>query len=231
MVNSQNSLVSVEKTIEDIIDYRRNESQYDINSAEITNSCRYAYSAPSATINDLRIERIPPHSNLWISDYELNNQSLDIDVGPTDSEITVVRIKREGLQFKAERSNWDMHDEAIPGDGTHLGESPSLVNLVTLVPRQSDNSTIRVRDEYLVPLSSWDPSDNPHEFQDIQSTMEANCTLLKTRISRKAVSDQECNSKKRIIKPHKSDSFARRIIKFFRSRLGKSKTLPSEGRE
>lgn len=181
MVKSASSTVSTDTTVEDIIETRKSEGQYDVYT-QVTNFCRYAYSAPSANVNDLRIER--NHCNLWMSDGELNNHHFDVNslnVGPTDSEITVVRVKREGLQFKADRNNWDMHDDAIPGDGTHLGESPSLVNLVTLVTGQSQNGPVICRDEYLVPLSSWDPSDNPHEFQqDIQSTMEADCPVLTT---------------------------------------------------
>lgn len=240
MVKSESSFVSVSTTIEDVIEARRNEGQFDVCTQVTNTSCRYAYSAPSATINDLRIER--NSCNLWMSDGEINNHVFDVNtlnVGATDSEITVVRVKREGLQFKTARNNWDMHDDAIPGDGTHLGESPSLVNLVTLVTGHSENelnSSVTRRDEYLVPLSSWDPSDHPHEFQDIQSTMEADCPVLKTTISRCNVSDEECNTELQVIKaPVKenrgTNNLAKRIARFFRLRLGRSKTLPSDGQE
>lgn len=233
MVKSQNS-------IEQIINSEKTDGQLD-EYTQVTNTCRYAYSAPSATINDLRVDRTP-YCNMWMSDGELNNNhSFDVNclnVGATDSEITVVRVKREGLQFKSSRNNWDMHDDAIPGDGTHLGESPSLVNLVTLVRGQSEsmlNSPVIRGVEYLVPLSSWDPSDNPHGYQDIQSTMEAECPVLKTTISRREVSDEECNTELQVIKApiteNRSGGLAKKIARFFRLRWGRPKTLPSEGHE
>lgn len=239
MVESENSFHSADTTIEDIIDARKNLGQYDV-CTQVTNTCRYAYSAPSATINDLRIERNP--CNMWMSDGELNNHAFDantLNIGTTDSEITVVRVKREGLQFKSCRNNWDMHDEAIPGDGTHLGESPSLVNLVTLVAGQSEtvlHSSTNQRDEYLVPLSSWDPSDNPHEFQDIQSTIEAECPVMKTVVSRREVSDEGCNTELQIIKaPDKvikrGNGLRKRIARFFRLRFRRLKTLPCQESE
>lgn len=239
MVKSESSFSSPDATIEDIIDSRKQSGQYDV-CTQVTNTCRYAYSAPSATINDLRIERNP--ANMWMSDGELTSHPFDantLNIGATDSEITVVRVKREGLQFKSCTNNWDLHDEAIPGDGTHLGESPSLVNLVTLVAGQSEtelHSVINERDEYLVPLSSWDPSDNPHEFQDIHSTMEAECPVMKTTISRKEMSDGECNTELQIIKApdkqsKKGNTFVKRITKFFRLRFSRSKTLPCQESE
>lgn len=239
MVKLKGCTISTDTNIEDIIETRRNEGQYNIYTQAPNNACRYAYSAPSATINDLRIERNP--CNLWMSDGELNNHNFDfntLNIGPTDSEITVVRIKREGLQFKPCRNNWDMHDDAIPGDGTHLAESPSLVNLVTLVTGQSQDelhSSVVCRDEeYLVPLSSWDPNDRPHNFQNIQSTMEVDCFDFK-ETSHRAVSDEECNTELQVIKApvkqNKSNNLAKRIVRFFRLRLGRSKTLPSQGQE
>lgn len=167
-----------DKQIEDVINARKKAGQYNVclQSNTIT-ACRHAYSAPSAGITGDK--NVHLDDTVWMSDGELNNFPFNRDtfnIGPTDSEITVVRVKREGLQFKMSQNNWDLHDEAIPGDGTHLGESPSLVNLVTLV-RQSTTSTCE-RNEYLVPLSSWDPCDKPQEFLGIQSGVEADCTTF-----------------------------------------------------
>lgn len=164
-----------DKQIEDVINARKKAGQYDVCLQSNTITCRHAYSAPSAGISGNK--SIHLDDTVWMSDGELNNYPFNRDtfnIGPTDSEITVVRVKREGLQFKMSQNNWDLHDEAIPGDGTHLGESPSLVNLVTLVG-QSTTSTSE-RNEYLVPLSSWDPCDKPQEYLGIQSAVEADCT-------------------------------------------------------
>lgn len=169
--------------IEDVIEVRKRNGDYDVRTyINNTVSCRYAYSAPLASIGRWHFDI----TNICKSERELNKHLFDtncFNIGPTDSEVTVVRVKREGLQFKQCQNNWNMHDDAIPGDGTHLGDSPSLVNLVTLVAGYSEQSLIASSvcetNEYLVPLSSWDPCDNPHQFQDIQSTIEADSPTVK----------------------------------------------------
>lgn len=118
---------------------------------------------------------IPDESAMWNTEGDLNSDrdSNVINIGPTDSEITVVRVKRESLQMKESENNWDMHDKAIPGDGTHLGESPSLVNLVTLVNSSKEslnaNNSAGQNVEYMVPLSSWDPLDETPEILNVES--------------------------------------------------------------
>lgn len=170
-----------DKQIEDVIDARKKAGEYDIISLQPNiNTCRYAYSAPATGIIDY--ENVHHDDTVWMSSGEMNNnyffnRDTFNNIGPTDSEITVVRVKREGLQFKISQNNWDMHDEAIPGDGTHLGESPSLVNLVTLVRQSASTSTVD-RSEYLVPLSSWDPCDKPRELASIESRLEADCSAI-----------------------------------------------------
>lgn len=177
MVESEMQLsFEYDKQIEDVINARKKAGQYDVCLQSNTIACRHTFSAPSAGISGNKSVYLD--DTVWMSDGDLNNYPFNketFNIGPTDSEITVVRVKREGLQFKLTMSqnNWDLHDEAIPGDGTHLGESPSLVNLVTLVG-QSTTSTSE-RNEYLVPLSSWDPCDKPQEFLGIQSAVEADC--------------------------------------------------------
>lgn len=183
MTDSNIGAKNADKQIEDVIDARKKKGQYDVcTQSQNTITCRFAYSAPSASVTDERTVRFD--EPLWMKDGELNNCSVDsnvaLNIGPTDSEITVVRVKREGMQFKLNHiNNWDMHDEAIPGDGTHLGESPSMVNLVTLVRHslQSIHPSTYEGNEYLVPLSSWDPSDKPHDLPIIYSDIEANPTV------------------------------------------------------
>ncbi|KAF5269293.1 hypothetical protein FQR65_LT02594 [Abscondita terminalis] len=84
-------------------------------------------------------------------------------IEPTDSEVTVVRVKQKSLQFKNTENKWNLNDKSIPGDGTHLPESPSLVNLVTFVDERSVPSD--ECQEYFIPLSSWELS-NRHDFDD-----------------------------------------------------------------
>ncbi|KAG5900699.1 hypothetical protein JTB14_038217 [Gonioctena quinquepunctata] len=137
------------KQIEDIIDSRKLLGQYNVNKQNNGVNYRYAYSNSTRGTGE--------NSNRYISfeDMVLNEgDSLNnTAIKQTDSEITVMRVKCSDLALKRRKSKWDMHDIAIPGDGSHLGESPSLVNLVTLV---GDNILFE-EEEYLVPLSSWDP--------------------------------------------------------------------------
>ncbi|KAJ8933653.1 hypothetical protein NQ318_019298 [Aromia moschata] len=87
----------------------------------------------------------------------------------TDSEITVVRVKCRKRPAKGRQSKWDMNDIAIPGDGCHLSDSPSMVNLVTLV----GYSVPCEGEEYLVPLSSWEPY-LKQEHSDLKCLSESN---------------------------------------------------------
>ncbi|KAI4466473.1 phosphatidylinositol-glycan biosynthesis class w protein [Holotrichia oblita] len=161
------------KQIEDIIDARKRNGEYNFlfNRHKCSNSqstYRYAYSTPRGYLEDKLM--VPDESAMWNIEGDLNSDRDGnvISIGPTDSEITVVRVKRESSQLKESENNWDMHDKAIPGDGTHLGESPSLVNLVTLVHSSKESlitsNTSGENVEYMVPLSSWDPLDETLEI-------------------------------------------------------------------
>lgn len=131
--------------------------------------CRYVYSAPSRFIED----RLPDCGSCN-SEGDVNNDLIMANVGQTDSEITVLRVRMESAHLKSRENNWTMKEDAIPGDGSHLGSSPSLVNLATFMVHnkslKSDNFC--EGDEYLVPLSSWDPDDKPHDLQ-LESTEES----------------------------------------------------------
>lgn len=144
------------KDIEDIIDSRKLLGQYNV---QPTVHGRYAYSQPSHLSENMdRYE-----DALMLNEGDCINSS---NIKKTDSEITLVRVKISESTLKRRRSKWDMHDIAIPGDGSHLAESPSLVNLVTLVgdiiPCEGE--------EYLVPISSWDPYFKAEEFNNRSQT-------------------------------------------------------------
>ncbi|XP_071052701.1 uncharacterized protein [Onthophagus taurus] len=152
------------KYIEDIIDARKKNGEYNIHSnlskgPNAQGTARYAYSTPRGMLDERNF--IPDETRLNIEGDITDRDNNYISIGPTDSEITVVRVKRESSQLKAFENNWDMHDKAIPGDGRHLGESPSLVNLVTLVKSSKQclhPTKSKEQVEYLVPLSSWEPN-------------------------------------------------------------------------
>lgn len=138
------------KQIEDIIDARKRLGQYNV----------YKHG------NALNIKR--GFCSTFQNPTDVNRTVVKFDetslvptpgnIRHTDSEITIVRIKCRGSSGarKSHKPNkWNlMNDIAVPGDGTHLAESPSMVNLATLV---SQNFQCEGDDEYLVPLSSWDP--------------------------------------------------------------------------
>lgn len=178
----KNGIALENKQIEDVIDARKRNGEYNFlfNRGRYSNpqsTGRYAYSAPTAHLEDKLM--IPDESAMW--NVEGDRDGNFISIGPTDSEITVVRVKRESLQLKESENKWDMHDRAIPGDGTHLGESPSLVNLVTLVESSkesfSTNNNTDENMEYMVPLSSWDPLDETPEILDIDSDVSRSISV------------------------------------------------------
>lgn len=109
--------------IEDVIDARKKLGHYNVHQHPIARNNRCFH--PMSTIPDRNLE-----------------------IRFTESEITVLRVSALfGSKLIAER------DMTVPGDGTHLGENPSMVNLATLVSRSIQSEG---EEEYLVPLSSWD---------------------------------------------------------------------------
>lgn len=149
------------KQIEDIIDARKRLGQYNVYKHTNPLNLRSVYSNFQ---NPQEINRTVvkfDEASLVSTDKEAQGVEVE-NVRHTDSEITIVRMKRTGAVFKRKLNKWNMNDIAIPGDGTHLGESPSMVNLVTLV---AQNFQCEGDDEYLVPLSSWDPFTRNEDFQ------------------------------------------------------------------
>ena len=92
-------------------------------------------------------------SAVWSHKDDLDSNGDETD--QTESEVTVVKCKK----LKLETGNLE------PGDGTHMSDNPSLVNLVTLVNPSENSATngdCREHEEYFVPLSSWDPPENEY---------------------------------------------------------------------
>ncbi|XP_023023509.2 uncharacterized protein isoform X2 [Leptinotarsa decemlineata] len=207
------------KQIEDIIDSRKSLGQYNVNKQNNGINYRYAYSNSSSTSDSNRYIRFEENVVLNEGD-SLNNSNIK----QTDSEITVMRVKCNDSSFKRRKSKWDMHDIAIPGDGSHLGESPSLVNLVTLV----GDSIPFEGEEYLVPLSSWDPYVKSEDFStDVKYCSDSK--LNEAEFSSKKINSrsEQCQ-----LKGNESDliqrrgSWAGRISKFIRKHCTKTRTLP-----
>lgn len=194
------------KQIEDIIDSKKLLGLYNIPKHNSSLSFR-----SPGTSRCLGLEE-----SLFANEGDfLNNFS----VKHTDSEITVVRVKCQELPLKIHRSNkWDMHDIAVPGDGTHLAESPSLVNLVTLV----GNNRPFEGEEYLVPLSSWEPY---YKYEEKSTEMRCYSDSTVNRCNNRA------ENLGKELKNEKSDLICRRakwagrISKFLRKHCTKTKTL------
>ncbi|KAJ3653684.1 hypothetical protein Zmor_012922 [Zophobas morio] len=204
------------KQIDDIIDERKKLGQYNVCKQATPINYRYAYSSAATTSEKF----IRFDDTAMVSEGDFFNSH---ELKSTDSEVTVVRVRCDGLSFKRRPSKWDMHDIAIPGDGSHLGESPSMVNLATLVQQN---------DEYLVPLSSWDPYYSKQE----ESSGSAGCG---NDLKEEKVSDEECSMSASQASEENSlsleskastnsrrPSLAGRISKFLRRHCKRAKTLP-----
>lgn len=139
------------KQIEDVIDARKRLGQYNVYKHGNVLNIKRGFCSTFQNPTDV--------NRTVVKFDETSLVSTPGNIRHTDSEITIVRIKcRESSSARKNHklnNKWNMmNDIAIPGDGTHLAESPSMVNLATLV---SQNLQCEGDDEYLVPLSSWDP--------------------------------------------------------------------------
>lgn len=202
----QTSLENNFKQIEDIIDSRKRLGLYNIPKRSAVNF------KSRGLILDSRCCRF--EEPVSANDGDSLTNSI---VKQTDSEITVVRVKCQDYPSNR-KTKWDMHDIAVPGDGSHLAESPSLVNLVTLV---GDSKRFE-GEEYLVPLSSWEPSSKYEE-----KSTDTRC------YSDSDINNQSGNSGEKVLKNEHSDmvcsrpKWAGRISNFIRRHCIKSKH-PSE---
>ncbi|CAH0556853.1 unnamed protein product [Brassicogethes aeneus] len=215
------------KDIEDIIDARKELGQYNVNKQPNSINYRYVYSTSSGG-ND-RFVRF--NDMITVNEGDAPTTSIK----HTDSEITVVRIRQDNNSMKKPHlhvSKWDMHDVAIPGDGSHLGESPSMVNLATLVAQNLHSET----DEYLVPLSSWDPCLKSEEKKNTEETKfkylpedvswEDQLDLKEEGNIKESNSEPEIKSFTSVMA--RRPSLAGRISKFIRKHCKKPKTLNDE---
>lgn len=196
------------KQIDDIIDDQKKLGQYNVSKQSNAINYRYPYSSAATTDKFIRFDDVAMHPNEgdFISSSDLKS---------TDSEITIVRVRCDGLTCKRRPSKWTMNDIAVPGDGSHLGESPSLVNLATLVQQN---------DEYLVPLSSWDPyygENTNDQAKNSQISDEDAVSAISQDAEENTVSVGSQNSTK-----SRRQSIAGRISNFLRRHCKKSKTLP-----
>lgn len=196
------------KQIEDIIDSRKLLGFYNV--AKHKGEIKFKRKETTPYSRCFRLEE----SMLANEGDSLNNSTIK----QTDSEITVVRVKCQDIPSKRNRSNkWDMHDIAIPGDGSHLAESPSLVNLVTLV----GDSRPFEGEEYLVPLSSWEPIYKTEE-KSTEMRCSSDSKVIKTNICTENFGNDLKNEKSDVICSRRK--WAGRISKFIRKHCTKTKT-------
>lgn len=215
------------RQIEDIIDARKLLGHYNVYKQSNGINFRHIYSSSTGS---------PTNKNANVEDtVALNERDATINLKQTDSEITIVRVRCDGINRKNRQNKWDMHDIAIPGDGSHLGESPSLVNLATLVGHNIPCEG----EEYLVPLSSWDPFLKSEELHpDLKCCSESNfdgatcSSSVKTdnkNPTKSNINEQEENFvNNEIDLVFRRRSWAGKISKFIRKHCKKSKTLPDQ---
>ncbi|KAL3282543.1 hypothetical protein HHI36_005723 [Cryptolaemus montrouzieri] len=195
------------KQIEDIIDARKEQGYYNIYKNENSR-----FSMPNAQGNPDRYVRFDD------SIYQSESSS---NLKLTDSEVTIVRVRCGGTAFKRCQSKWDMQDIAIPGDGSHLGESPSLVNLATMVIQFPINLSSE-GSEYLVPLSSWDPY---YKFEEISRKPEDNDSeSINGSLEKTLRNSESLNSRDTSNHSNRHIGIAEKITRFIRKRCKKTKS-------
>lgn len=196
------------KQIEDIIDARKEQGYYNVYKNETS---RFATS--NAVGNMDRYVRF--------EDSISQNDSVS-NLKLTDSEVTITKVRCGGTAFKRCQSKWDMQDIAIPGDGSHLGESPSLVNLATMVIQFPVNVSSAEGCEYLVPLSSWDPYYKLEEYNrkpEVTDSESTNESLEKNLRSSESSNSRISSQRTRRL------AFAEKITRFIKKRCRRSKDI------
>lgn len=249
------------KEIEDIIDARKKLGHYNVGK-QLTKpiiNYRHAYSSSSSSAvevietSDSKLTR--RDDTMIINEGDCNNHRNAMLMIRSDSELSLVSMKGGDGCFRRHPSNWNMlHDIAIPGDGSHLAESPSMVNLATFV-RGPQNVPCEGDEYLLVPLSCWDPyqnttttandTDNDYcsniiladggAISVVKQLDRDNITVVDNNIKSQ---DDDINELSRIsstavggiavIKHGRRMNFAGRISKFIRKHWRKTKTLPEE---
>lgn len=154
-INVHNENENIRK-IEDIIDIQKANGNYSIR--------QIAFNLPSDNENIAATNLVKSlESGLSTSSSAKKKKKLkhkqnkilmpDVISWPSDSDITVLKMK---LCLDENNSLKDKI-ENIPGDGLHLPDSSSMVNLATLIKQSQPSSKNSMNlEEYLLPLSSWE---------------------------------------------------------------------------
>lgn len=152
--------INSERHIEEVIEAGNQIGQYNYNLPAATKnlSCHVTCSEPI---------KMTETNNHNLTEILSSSDSDSETLTPTDSEVTVVRVKT------LRNNNTKTSHLDLVGDGRHLVESLSLINLVTLVVAKPNEI------EVFVPLSSWEPNFNRSKLDDAIPASEDK--LIKTR--------------------------------------------------
>lgn len=152
--------INSERHIEEVIEAGNQIGRYNYHLPPTTRnlSCHLTCSEPI---------KMTETSNHNLTETLSNSDSDSETLTPTDSEVTVVRVKT------LRNNNTKNSHLDLVGDGRHLVESLSLINLVTLVVAKPNEI------EVFVPLSSWEPNFNRSKLDDATAISEVK--LIKTR--------------------------------------------------
>lgn len=154
--------INSERHIEEVIEAGNQIGRYNYNPPPATRnlSCHVTCSEP------IKMTETSIHNLIeTLSNSDSDSETLT----PTDSEVTVVRVKT----LRNNNNTKNSHLDLVGGDGRHLVESLSLINLVTLVVAKSNEI------EVFVPLSSWEPNFNRSKLDGATAISEDK--LIKTR--------------------------------------------------
>lgn len=146
------------RQIEDIIDIQKASGNYKFNTRQVVFNIPTECDSNISTVSKSLESGLAEKRKCKIKIKKLREkrkQSLIPDgiTWPSDSDITVLRMK---LNTKSEVIK-ENNASTLPGDGLHLPDSSSMVNLATLMlESQTPSKHSLSLEEYLLPLSSWE---------------------------------------------------------------------------
>lgn len=153
------------RKIEDIIDIQKAKGRFNVRQVAFNLPMDTGCTVPSNFAKSLECclsNTKSVKSKKSLKKIKARNQEKflpDVISWPSDSDITVLRLKLELPSDLIENVA-----NTTPGDGLHQPDSSSMVNLATLIIQQTQHPSKQCVDmeEFLLPLSSWEQEHNQH---------------------------------------------------------------------
>lgn len=153
------------REIEDVIDIQKAKENFRQVSFDLPSECE-SVASTHKSINIESESREKPKKLIRKKKskkfkYKRHSRHSSVESWPSDSDITVLRMKL----YDSRRNSRDDSGKTVLGDGLHVTDSSSMVNLATvMLQSQPPSKNDLDPNEFLIALSSWDSA-----TQDIET--------------------------------------------------------------